>query len=421
MSDLALPKLEDRLRAAQKKFNIFGDTGLPKPAVVESSNEGALSSLCIGVKDNIAVEGYARKAGMGHRHNEQCDEHAHVVRQMLEHGASLVPGLNMDEAALGGVTENPHFGRTDNPSAQGYSTGGSSGGSAAAVASGVVDLALGTDTLGSIRNPASWCGIVGLKPTHGLIGMSGIVPLAPSLDTVGPMAATASHLKSVFDILVAPDPDDPNTLSAPDDLQGRALPKTIRIGVPSNIEAVDCEEATLSALALARSTLKDCGFQIVPVTVPHWSPSALRKASFLYLEAEAALALAKDLQKKEAFSESTRKMLEYGRSVPAPKLAAAVGEMRRASAGFQHAFHTVDFLLTPTTPQRAIPAFTSAPPNLADFTAPANAAGFPAIAVPVSLRANERPASVQLMGPKWSDWHLIDCAVALEAQLARRV
>ncbi|EFL87552.1 amidase [Ahrensia sp. R2A130] len=406
------------LQAAQKRFNISG-SAVMVPAVVGANGNGPLSGLTVGMKANIAVAGHIHSAGMAHRSSIIAKNHASITMRLLEQGADLVPHLNMDEAALGGLTDNVHFGRTDNPRLPGYNAGGSSGGSAAAVAAGCVDAALGTDTLGSIRIPASWCGVAGLKPTHGLVGRTGIVPLALGLDVVGPMARTAEQLLPLLDCLAGFDRDDPDSLPLPDDWHTKEAKLSMRIGVPVEIGGVDCEPETLTALTMVRKALMFCGHDVVAISVPGWSPPDLRRAAFLVLEAEGAVALAEDLARGDTFSPDVRKLLMYGHDVPAVKLTTAMMVLARARAGFARTFLDVDCLLMPTTPQRATLADTAAPANQADFTAPANIAGLPAIAVPVELPNADRPASVQLMGPAWSDRWLIACAVKLEQALAK--
>jgi aspartyl-tRNA(Asn)/glutamyl-tRNA(Gln) amidotransferase subunit A len=343
-----------------------------------------------------------------------------VTALLADAGAALLPGLNMDAAALGGVMENPSFGRTTNPRAPDHSSGGSSGGSAAAVALGLVDAALGTDTLGSIRIPASWCGLFGLKPTFGLIGRSGIVPLSESLDVVGPISARADLLWPLTRCLAGPDPDDTASLTAPQswadahpdpDIAG------LHIGIPDAISQTPCEEAVRIALNHAAHVLEEAGAHVRPIEMPEWQTEALRKAAFLMLECEGAHAYADELLEVGLLPDYVERYFTYGRNVPPEKLVAAMATIDAAGAAFDQAMAEVDMLLTPTTPQRAILAGTPAPPGQADFTTLANAAGLPALAVPVWLPDDPLPASVQLTGPSWSEPGLIGAGLALEARL----
>ena len=157
-----------QIRVHQDQLNLFGplDERAIEVELQHPSGSGPLQGRLVGLKANIAVEGALWTAGLGHRKAVVADQDALITRRLRDSGASVLPGLNMDAAALGGATDNPDFGRTFNPHAPDCSAGGSSGGSAAAVASGLVEMALGTDTLGSVRIPASYCGVFGLKPTE---------------------------------------------------------------------------------------------------------------------------------------------------------------------------------------------------------------------------------------------------------------
>ncbi len=411
----------DELARAQAAYAIFArfDRTAMHRHLTAPVPRGRLSGKVIGLKDNIALQGAIQAAGMAQRAQRVAACDAHVTRLLRLAGARLLPGLNMDEAALGGVTDNPHFGRTDNPRAPGHSAGGSSGGAAAAVAAGVMDAALGTDTLGSIRIPASYCGVAGLKPTAGLVGRGGIVPLSPSLDAVGPMAASCADLWPLIASLAGHDPDDPDSVPTPAGWAHRDE-RPMRIGLPDATDGVDVEPQVRAALHSAIAALRATGAEVVPVHVPGWDPSALRRAAFILTEHEGATALADDLARGDGFSQGVRGLLNFGRDLPARKLAAAVGEVRRAAMGLRDTFEQVDAIVTPTTPQRAIRAQDAAPANQADFTALANAAGVPAIAVPVQVPGETRPASVQLTGRAWSEAALIAQAVSLEAALIGR-
>jgi aspartyl-tRNA(Asn)/glutamyl-tRNA(Gln) amidotransferase subunit A len=386
----------------------------------QSAKDGALTGRTVGLKANIAFAGLPWNAGLGHRADLIADRNAHATNRLLAAGATLLPGLNMDAAALGGMTENPDFGRTANPRAPAFSTGGSSGGSAAAIASGLVDIALGTDTLGSIRIPASWCGVFGLKPTFGLVGRSGIVPLAPSLDVVGPMAAHAGDLWTVMTSLAGPDPDDPDSCPAPNawaaptpepDVRG------IRIGIPDSIDKTECEPEILHALDQAREALGSGGADVSDIAMPGWRPDRLRKSAFLLSECEGACVHAAALEAGDILPAEVQAMLAYGRDVSSGKLIAALSDIRAARAALHRSLTQVDALLMPTTPQRAVRGGTAAPVNQADFTALASAAGVPALAVPVPVPGEALPASVQLVGPAWSEPDLIGLGCFLEERL----
>lgn len=376
---------------------------------------GALSGRIVGVKANISVQGAGWSAGLRHRADIVAQSDANVTHRLRQAGARILPGLNMDAAALGGMTENADFGRTSNPIAPSRSAGGSSGGSAAAVASGLVDLAIGTDTLGSIRIPAAYCGVFGLKPTFGLVGRSGIVPLAPSLDTVGLLTAKAADLWPLLVAIAGPDVGDADTRPAPADWE-HDRPDTgihrLKIGIPDQVAEVSCEPEILEALKRASAVLSDAGSRITFVSMPGWNPARLRQKAFVLTECEGAVVFAEELRQGDVLPRSVERLLSFGRDLGPGRLIAAIEEIRAARAQLDRTFAEVNLLLMPTTPQRAVPAGTGAPDNQADFTALANVCGTPALAVPVPN--DPLPASVQLVGPRWSEPRLIALAACLE-------
>ncbi|MFY0691728.1 MAG: amidase [Paracoccaceae bacterium] len=412
----------EMLRDVQDRFRVFAHLDdqfvqVERDRVCES---GALEGRTVGLKANIAVKGARWSAGLAHRADLKAQADAALTGRLRACGARLLPGLNMDAAALGGASDNPTFGRTKNPRADAYSAGGSSGGSAAAVASGLVDLAIGTDTLGSIRIPASYCGVFGLKPTFGLVGRTGIVPLAPSLDTAGPLAAKAADLWPVLTALAGPDDADPGSRLPPEGWAMRtpvAEARSVRIGLPKQVDAVACDPEVLAALAHVQSVLAEAGAQIEIIDMPDWVPEKLRRNAFLLTEAEGAAVFAQELDAGGVLPEPVARLLAYGRGLSAAKLDAVQAELSAARAQLERSFQQVDLLLMPTTPQRAFHAGSAAPANQADFTALANVGGVPALAVPVRVQGAARPSSVQLVGPNWSEPVLIGLAMLLERAL----
>ncbi len=418
----SLPDLE-RVRRLDDEFGLFAnlDIAVVRGELARDSQHGPLAGKVIGLKANIACAGAPWSAGLAHRADINAPADAHVTARLRTAGARVLPGLNMDAAALGGTTENIHFGATRNPLATAFSAGGSSGGSGAAVATGLVDVAIGTDTLGSIRIPAAYCGLFGLKPTYGLIGRSGIVPLAPSLDCAGPLCASSHDLWPVVRSLAGFDADDPDSIPAPhgwDNSEPTPSMTGLRIGVPEQVHEVSCEPEVRAGFERVVAALKRLGATVSGVAMPGWRPAALRKAAFLITECEGAVVYAQDLEADDRLPRAVQSMLGYGRDVPAGKLVAALAEARAARQQLARTFAEVDLVLTPTTAHRAIKLDSPAPANQADFTALANVAGVPALAVPVAVKGEVLPASVQLTGPPWSENKLVCAAMALEAALA---
>ncbi len=405
------------------EFGLFAELDIEtvRAELTRDPLHGSLAGKVIGLKANIACAGAPWSAGLAHRADLNALADAHVTARLRSAGARVLPGLNMDAAALGGTTENAHFGATRNPQAPSFSAGGSSGGSGAAVAAGLVDVAIGTDTLGSIRIPASYCGLFGLKPTFGLSGRSGIVPLALSLDCAGPLSASSGDLWPVVRSLAGFDPDDPDSIQAPegwDSSEPTPSMTGLRIGVPAQMNEVTCEAEVRVGFERTVAAVKRLGATVSDVSMPGWRPAVLRKAAFLMTECEGAVVYAKELEEGDRLPPAVQLLLGYGRDVTSGKLVAALCEARAARQQLVRTFAEVDLVLTPTTPQRATRLNSPAPANQADFTALANVAGVPALAVPVALKDEILPTSVQLMGPSWSENMLVSVAMALEDALS---
>lgn len=352
--------------------------------------DGPLADLSAGIKSNIAVEGLAWTGGMGHRRGAIAQRDAAVVAQLRQAGAAILGTLNMHEAALGAVTDNAFYGRTHNPHRRGYTPGGSSGGSGAAVAAGLCDVALGTDTLGSIRIPAAYCGVYGLKPTHGAVATDGMLFLDARLDTIGPLARDLDTLARVWAVI------------GRDSGEGGFD----HVLVLKDLGGVECETAVLAGYERACAALAgpDETFDLPAST------TAVRMAAL----AGAGRALIRDLgEHRASASDELRTILSLVEQVPEDAaLLDQVGEALRAALG------TDGVLLMPTTPHVAFAHGTRAPVTQADFTGLANVAGLPALALPSGRDASGLPTSVQLVGPAGSERRLIALARALDAKLA---
>lgn len=368
------------------------DAGAPRP----------LEGLPIAVKANIAVAGLPLTAGVAARAGRIAAEDAAAVAALRAAGAVILGLTNMHEGALGATTDNPHFGTALNPFGHGLSPGGSSGGSGAAVAAGLCAAALGTDTLGSIRIPAAWCGIVGLKPGIGLVPLTGVVPLEAGLDCVGPMARTVPDCARLLSVL------------AP---AGRARPLQ-RIARPDFGPAAPALARPVhAALGLSVSLLEGLGLEVEDRACPV-DFAALRIAAFRTAARGAAQAFAADLAGPPgSVSEDFRALVAVaGR--PDPALAAAdARQLDTAANALQSLLAVVDALVMPTVPAAAIAQGTQPPPELADFTALANMAGLPAISLPAGWTPDGLPVAVQLVGRPGEDHALLDLAGRLESAL----
>lgn len=395
----------------------YGEAALAEARAADA--QAPLRGLAIGVKENLSVNGAPWTAGLAGRAGVIAGRDAHAVARLRRAGAVVLASTNMDEAALGAVTDNPLFGRCINPLRQSYTPGGSSGGSAAAVAAGFVDLALGTDTLGSVRIPAAYCGIFGLKPTYGLIGRSGLVLLSPTLDTIGVLARDAGQLWRSIVALAGADAGDPNALHAPSGWADRPdIGVTgATLGVPRQLAQVPLEEAVQKAFDRSLCAARAQGARIVEIDLPGWTPAKARRAGLMLIEAEGAVALSDLMETEGALSPGLHAMLAYGRDARSTKVVAAWQEVRAVSDAVTRAFSAVDGLILPTTSHRAFAHGVPAPVDQADLTTPANFAGCPAVALPVPVPGDDLPASVQILGARWSEARLTAWAEALAPAL----
>jgi aspartyl-tRNA(Asn)/glutamyl-tRNA(Gln) amidotransferase subunit A len=390
----------------------------------EGRRIGSLDGCIVGIKDNLAVRGLPRTLGFGCYRDLLAEHDAHAVRRLRDAGAIILGTLNMHEGALGGTSNNPHFGACQNPLQAGLTPGGSSGGSAAAVAAGLVDVALGSDTMGSVRLPAAYCGVVGMKPSYGLIGRSGMGLLCPGLDTVGPLCRSAQELWPAYQALLGDDADDPDWLggstSADQALETVDL-SALRFGVPEQLILHACDAQVWTRFQFARRAIEQAGASVVDIELKGWDPAKHRRAGLLLVEAQGA-ALWPELIAAEyqGVSDGFKAMLRYGRDASSTKLIGALDALRYAQAAFARAISGVDAILMPSAPQLPFAHGTPVPVNQADLTALANFAGAPAISTPIWLDQQALPGSLQLIAARGRDAELIAIAAAVETILPAR-
>ena len=399
-----------RIESANSQVNalVFVD---PETAIVQATQAqqrytlrrpfGLLDGLPIVVKDNIAVSGWPMTNGLAVQRTSSAD--ADVVSRLRRQGMVILGSANMDEGALAADGVNPHHGRIMNPGYPGYSSGGSSSGSAAAVAAGFCSAALGTDTLGSVRLPAAYCGLVGFKPSHGRLSTAGIISLLPELDAVGPIT------RSVADVVHLMTEISGWIVSIQQSPLGR-----LRWGVPDSFSE---EELDVDVQIPFESALANLSAVVRPqsVTFRHWDPGTLRRSGLLLAEHYAACHWADPVS---AYSARLKSMLQYGRAASADRLARAQTCIVESKSDLIACFTDVDVILIPTAPQTAFASDTSAPVNQADYTALANAAGCPSISIPCLTPEGGRPAGLQLMSAPGSDEKLLAWALQVERLLA---
>ena len=366
-----------------------------------------LDGLLVGIKDNIAVQCLPWTAGLDGWRKRIAGRDATVITRLRVAGAVIVGMLNMHEAALGATTDNQAYGRAANPLDPARTPGGSSGGSAGAVAAGFVEAALGTDTMGSVRIPAAYCGTFGLKPTEDSVPGDGLTDLSPSLDTIGPLATSPDLLNAVFELISNPKAKLRTALATVGDL---------RVGIPREISTVEIEPAVAEGLNLARRALERQGARVEDISLVGWNPGNARRGGLLLVEAEGAVALAELRQVSGAMTDALREMLDYGASLPSEQLVEALARIRSARRAARRALRDVNVLLMPTAPQIAFRHEGPVPTNQADFSALANLSGLPALSMPV-LGTGAMPAAIQLVGPDWSERALAGLAKSLAGEL----
>lgn len=379
----------DHLEAANAPLAAFTD--FDRSAAF---GEGPLAGLTIGIKTNIAVAGLPWTGGMALRRDVIAERDAAVVATLRAAGAAIIGMLNMHEAALGATTDNRFFGRTMNPHRHGHTPGGSSGGSGAAVAAGLCDAALGTDTLGSIRIPAAYNGVYGLKPGHGVIDTDGLIFLGRRFDCIGPLARDLDTLERVWRVMAG----------------SRAEQSSFtRLILPDQLFGVEVQPAVAEAYERARAAM---GLPESALTLPG-SPTAIRLAAL----AEVARELIGDLgEDRTARAELISPELTYILGA-LEGMALDNDLLDRTRIAIVDAIGDDSVLLTPTAPQAAFAHGTPAPHNQADFTGIVNIAGLPALAIPAGRDADGLPVGVQLVGPAGSEERLIAAARALEPSL----
>ncbi|MDR1267176.1 MAG: Asp-tRNA(Asn)/Glu-tRNA(Gln) amidotransferase subunit GatA [Holosporales bacterium] len=414
-------------------------------------NARALEGLPLGIKDVFCTKGIRTTAGSKILEKFVPPYESTVSRKLLEAGAIFLGKTNMDEFAMGSSTSTSAFGGTINPwkrqgsEATPLSPGGSSGGSSAAVAAHLCLGAIGSDTGGSVRQPAAFCGIVGLKPTYGRCSRFGMIPLASSLDQAGPMTKTVRDAALLLSVMSGHDPQDSTSVEAavPDfEQEIGASVRGLRIGVPKEYAVEGMPEEVRQLWQQGAQWLREAGAEIREVSLP--STSYALPAYYIINPAEASSNLARfdgvrftrrteevhnlwDLYERsraEGLGPEVRRRIFVGTYVlSAGYYEAYYLKARRVQAlirqEFLDAFSAVDLLLTPTAPTGPF-AVEEAPEDpvtmyLNDvFTITVNLAGLPALSVPAGLTTEKTPLGLQLIAPPFQEGSLLRAATVLE-------
>jgi Asp-tRNA(Asn)/Glu-tRNA(Gln) amidotransferase A subunit family amidase len=387
----------------------------------EGRNIGRLDGLPVAIKDNLDVAGLPTTAGLPGRRERIASADASAVTRLRAAGAVILGKTNLDEGAFGTISANPHFGPVHNPLRNGYTAGGSSGGSAAAVAAGLCSFALGSDTLGSVRIPASHCGIYGLKPTHGEISTRGLVRAARRLDCVGILARSIEDLAIVMQVLDAFDPADPRSrrcrvpLATPDWEPGR-----LRSGVQSDLGALGVTPEVRAVFDAAVARIACALGSRVEVDFSDYDFARTRRAALLVMESELAVELAADIaDPKHPLSPRLRSMLDYAKAKSAVDYASADRVLDEAVLKARRVFTDIDVLVLPTVAHGAYSLVDRERANDADLTSFASLVGCPAISLPMGTLPDGMPVGLQLVGAPGADLRLLElaaiCAATLDA------
>jgi len=431
--EAALAAIERSQPALNAFITVTADTAREEAAqaareLAGGQRRGPLHGVAVAVKDLVATQGVRTTAGSRILGDWVPTRDAEVVWALREAGAVLVGKTNTHEFAFGTTNDNPHFGATKNPWAPALTTGGSSGGSAAAVAAGVVDLALGTDTAGSIRIPAALCGAVGLKPTYGSWPTRGVVPLAKTLDTVGPIGRRVADVEAAWEALgkaltggwrvadKAPARQQPTAHRQP-------LLKGLRIGVPEHyvFERVDPEVE--AGVREALRAMADAGADVRTIRLPELEgcvdvgiaivrPEALAYHERWYPERAAD------------YGEDVAAALASAREIRPSAHQAARRTRRTIGAALRRALRDLDLLAGPTVPILAFPnadAFRPVLPGgelprhaLTRLTYPYSLSRLPAISIPCTLSRHHLPIGLQLAAGPRQEGLLLAAAQAFE-------
>jgi aspartyl-tRNA(Asn)/glutamyl-tRNA(Gln) amidotransferase subunit A len=393
--------------------------------IARGRHRGPLHGIPLPLKDNIETEGIRTTAGSKILANFVPAQDADVVAALRQAGAVIIGKTNLHEFAYGITNENQHYGPARNPWDTQRVSGGSSGGSAVALAAGMGFASVGTDTGGSIRIPASLCGIVGLKPTFGRVSARGVIPLSVSLDHVGPLARRVDDVALMLEAIAEKEHAFRARSASPEARKSRRL--RVKLGWPREFLFERVDDEVLHAIEAAVKLLEKRGARLRPVSLPHLADSA---------DAGTQIALAEALHYHQSaghyparatdYGNDVRSRLELGGNVRAADYLAALDARARIVAEFDEALSEVDAIVAPSTPITAPRIGESVVKirgedetvrsALVRVSRPANFTRHPAISIPCGFSSSGLPIGMQLIGRHWDEARLLEIASFYEAQ-----
>jgi aspartyl-tRNA(Asn)/glutamyl-tRNA(Gln) amidotransferase subunit A len=391
-------------------------------------DRGPLHGIPVAFKDLFYTQGVRTTNGSKIFSDFVPAYDATVVQKMKYAGAISIGKLNQHEMAYGITSTNPHYGAVRNPHDPEHIPGGSSGGSGVTVADGTVFCGMGSDTGGSVRIPAAYCGVVGLKPTFGRVSRHGCFPLGLTLDHMGPLTRTVRDAALILNVIAGADSHDEATVSRPperfDPVNGASL-RGVRVGVPGNFYGERLHPDVAYAYQRALQAADGAGASLVPVTVP--DPAGLNAVARTILLAEASSVLAPHLGRRDDFGSDVMSLLDQGSLLPATAYVNSQRIRRQLIREYNKLWLKADVIFVPTTPNPA-PRIGQRTVMLGEeeedarlaatrFNRGINVLGWPAMSIPCGA-SGKLPVGLQIIGKPWGERPMIACATAMEAELS---
>ena len=424
LADALLARVEQAQPRLHAMITITSDLALTDARRADEHRERGerlpLDGLPVVIKDNIDIEGEPTSVGSRLFAGRVARADAEVTRRLRAAGAVILGKANMHELAFGATSQNEAFGHVVNPAAPDRVPGGSSGGSGAAVAADLCIAAIGTDTGGSIRLPASLCGVSGLRPTYAAASNRGVQPVSVSLDTVGPLARAVADVRAVLAAIAGFDPGDPCSTDRPLDLAGEDGVTGMRVGVVESL-VERSQPAVASSVRAVAEVFGALGASLTQVDLPGWEVAVedcgcLIRAEALDVYREAVAS------NPELLEEATRQRLALAATVTVAELAALRRERARWTSLVQKVFTDVDLLLWPTIPVEAPAAegadTVSTTAAVAPYTHLSSFAHLPSLSIPAEVAPGGAPIGAQLAAARWRDGVVLRAGAAVQAVTA---